>query len=307
MMATQSSRRAVVDQRTGLLLLLAWLGTLLASALPEILWREGFGRDGGPVQWLQLGGLLLLLLLTALWREATPLRGYFLVLSALFLVAGILVPGVSRSDRWLSWFGQGEAGWFRSSLGLHLLRMLPALAIWALLAGMGRKRQDYFLVKGCVDAPVEPVPWMGLRRPEPWTRFGRHLALIASGVTLLMMLLGRLPTGSEVLGVLPRLPAVLLFAAMNAFNEEFPGRAALLSQLLGVVEKQQSLLLTAALFGLGHFYGVPPGLSGVFLAGFFGWLLGKSMVETGGFLWAWTIHFLQDGIIFAFLAMAAGG
>ncbi|RME51202.1 MAG: CPBP family intramembrane metalloprotease, partial [Caldilineae bacterium] len=168
-------------------------------------------------------------------------------------------------------------------------------------------RSDYYLVKGRVDAPVEPVPWMGLREAEPWTKFGRNLAIIVSGITLVMMLLGRMPTAQEAMSVLPLLPAVLLFAAMNAFNEELPGRAALLSQLVGVVGKQQALLLTAALFGLGHFYGVPPGLSGVLLAGFFGWLLSKSMVETEGFFWAWTIHFLQDVLIFAFLAMVRGG
>jgi uncharacterized protein len=34
------------------------------------------------------------------------------------------------------------------------------------------------------------------------------------------------------------------------------------------------------------------------LAGFLGWLLAKSIVETRGIFWAWFIHFLQDVIIF---------
>ncbi|MFH0850449.1 MAG: hypothetical protein V1924_05870 [Candidatus Bathyarchaeota archaeon] len=37
--------------------------------------------------------------------------------------------------------------------------------------------------------------------------------------------------------------------------------------------------------------------------GFLGWFLGKSMQETGGFAWAWLIHFLQDVIIFTFFLM----
>ena len=57
------------------------------------------------------------------------------------------------------------------------------------------------------------------------------------------------------------------------------------------------------LLGEGHYYGVPYGVVGVLLAGFLGWFLGKSMQETGGFVWAWLIHFLQDVIIFTFLLM----
>lgn len=59
------------------------------------------------------------------------------------------------------------------------------------------------------------------------------------------------------------------------------------------------------LFGVGHFYGIPNGVVGVLLTGFLGWFLGKSMLETGGFFWAWLIHFMQDVVIFAFLAMLA--
>jgi hypothetical protein len=33
--------------------------------------------------------------------------------------------------------------------------------------------------------------------------------------------------------------------------------------------------------------------------------MGKSMVETGGFFWAWFIHFLQDVVVFFFLAAVA--
>jgi hypothetical protein len=40
----------------------------------------------------------------------------------------------------------------------------------------------------------------------------------------------------------------------------------------------------------------------VVLASFLGWLLGKAMLETRGFFWGWFIHFLQDGLIFTFMA-----
>lgn len=97
------------------------------------------------------------------------------------------------------------------------------------------------------------------------------------------------------------LPAAVLFAGMNAFSENFAYRAALLPQLLPAVGKQQALLLTAVFFGLPHFYGFPPGIGGPILAGFLGWVLGKAMVGTRGFLWPWLIQLPLD--ILAVLSM----
>ncbi len=54
---------------------------------------------------------------------------------------------------------------------------------------------------------------------------------------------------------------------------------------------------SAAIFGGVHFFGTPGGVLGVFMAGFMGWLLAKSVLETRGFGWAWFIHFLQDVVI----------
>jgi ABC-type antimicrobial peptide transport system permease subunit len=50
---------------------------------------------------------------------------------------------------------------------------------------------------------------------------------------------------------------------------------------------------------------VPSGILGVLLSSFLGWFLGKSMLETKGFTWAWLIHFLPDAFIFTFFAISA--
>jgi len=34
------------------------------------------------------------------------------------------------------------------------------------------------------------------------------------------------------------------------------------------------------------------------MAGFLGWLLARSVVDTRGMFWAWFLHFLQDVVIF---------
>jgi hypothetical protein len=40
------------------------------------------------------------------------------------------------------------------------------------------------------------------------------------------------------------------------------------------------------------------------MTGFLAWLLGKSVLETKGLLWAWFIHFLPDVVIFYSYAIA---
>ena len=115
---------------------------------------------------------------------------------------------------------------------------------------------------------------------------------------------------TSLIQALPLLPAVFLLAVMNSFSEEMNYRASQLAVLQGALSNRHALLLTAAYFGIGHYYGVPYGIIGVLMAGILGWLPGKSMVETKGFLWAWFIHFLQDVMIFSFMAIgsiAAGG
>lgn len=304
-MATLTSKGSEATHRSARIAV-AWIGTLLLSPLPDIIWQEVF--SGEPSQVLQARMILSLLLLglAIVWKAIRSLRGYFFLFLIIHAIYGVLYPVVEGSETWLRWFGP-DASWFWSSLGVHLLRFLTALIIWAALAAMGMRRQDYYLVKGQLDAPVEPVRWLGIKKPDPWTHFGAILAVIVSLLLLVSLVFGARPSPSDFVRALPLLPAVLLFAAMNSFNEEFPYRAALLSQLVPTVGKKHALLLTAVLFGLGHFYGMPPGVAGVLMAGFLGWLLGKSIVETRGLFWAWFIHFLQDVLIFTFIAMGSGG
>ncbi|HKL12543.1 MAG TPA: CPBP family glutamic-type intramembrane protease, partial [Halanaerobiales bacterium] len=65
----------------------------------------------------------------------------------------------------------------------------------------------------------------------------------------------------------------------------------------------QSLYLTSLFFGIAHFYGVPYGVVGVIMATFLGYIIGKSMLETRGFFWAFIIHMILDILIFSFMAL----
>jgi hypothetical protein len=217
-----------------------------------------------------------------------------------------LIPFIRASSVWVSW--ESQAPWALSALATHLLRLTPALTILSFLLLTGHKRQDFFLVKGKIDAPVEQrarALGLGSKKPEPWTRTGSIFAIIFTTVTFVYMMQISHPSLSDFLQALPLLPVALFIAVINAFNEEFTLRAAPLSQLWATLGKQQALMITTAFFGLGHFYGIPSGVLGVLLSSFLGWFLGKSMLETRGFFWAWLIHFLPDAFIFTFLAISA--
>ncbi len=146
---------------------------------------------------------------------------------------------------------------------------------------------------------------MGMKKPEPWTRIGTIFAIVFGTVTLVYLMLSVAPSLEDVILALPLIPAALLIAVINSFNEEFTLRAAPISELLSPFSKGQALMVATAFFGLGHFYGVPAGLLGVLLSSFLGWFLGKSMLETKGFFWAWLIHFIPDAFIFSFFAISA--
>jgi hypothetical protein len=51
---------------------------------------------------------------------------------------------------------------------------------------------------------------------------------------------------------------------------------------------------------------MPSGIIGATMAGVLGLVLAKSLYETNGFFWAWSIHFLQDVIIIGAVYVLAG-
>lgn len=276
--------------------------TLLVSLLPNIIWNE---TTGSTPPWL-FGAKLVLLgslwVVGRFWAALRPLRDYWLILLVLF-IAEWLSGVVGATALWQSWFG--SASFEVSMLGTQLLRFAAALVILVALFVMKRKRSLFYLTRGDLNARVEPVPWLGVKKPAEWRFFGSIAAFCISMGTLVFLLMAGLPQGDTLLKVFMTLPIILLFAAMNAFSEELNYRAALLTTLRDAVSPKQAVVLSALFFGIGHYYGVPYGMAGVVMASLLGWLLGKAMLETNGFLWPWLIHFFQDVLIFTFMAVGA--
>ncbi len=282
----------------------AWIIMLVVSVLPNAVLHELTGGAPAWLGWAKIGLLVVLAVATLFWQVLRPLRNFILLLLAIFgfeMLAGKL----TGSALWQGWFGGANAPFTTSMLGTQLVRLIVSLLMIGVLLLLGYRRSDFFLTRGQLDAPSAPVRWLGVSKSEPWTKFGGQFALYISLGTLLFLILGGRPTLAALLGALPMFPAVLLFAAMNAFSEEMTYRASLLAGLEHVIGPQQALWLTAVFFGLGHYFGVPYGVIGVVMATFLGWMMGKAMLETRGFFWAWFIHFLQDVLIFTSMAIGS--
>lgn len=165
------------------------------------------------------------------------------------------------------------------------------------------KFQEYFR-KGNISADILPEPIIGIK-PKPtenWFHFGRNFAIIISGVTAIVIYFQLIrESGISIGNILNALPFSILFALTNSFVEESITRFGVVVVLKDILKDRTIPLVSALIFGTVHYWGNPGGYLGSIVAGFLGWLLAKSILETKGIFWAWLIHFLQDVIIFSAL------
>jgi hypothetical protein len=278
---------------------------ILTSLLPTVILQEILHQDVSPdLQALMSLGVLLVGLLAAfLWK---PLRGLlpFLALFVVFVGGRWLVYNrIDELGSYPRWLGNSSFSvYMLAEQSLHLLVTLLMIAALLLLR---KKPGDFYLVKGDLAAPAEPIRWMGVRQGDRWNKLGLWLTVCISLGTLTFLVIAGRPPLDIVVRALPFLPAVLLAAASNAFTEEVVYKASFLSVLEGPLGPRQALYMVAVYFGVAHYYGVPYGVVGVLLATFLGWILARSMQETRGLFWAWFIHFWQDVWIFSFLAIGS--
>jgi hypothetical protein len=283
----------------------AWAFLLLASGLPRIILQEvlGYQISMDLASGITAAVLVIGLILTFTWSEVRGLRQFFVLFLVLVGVEWIVFTKIDQLPFFQSWLNNPSFNVFM--LAEQSLRLMVTLVIIGALYILKKRRDAFFLVKGDTNAEVEPVKLLSIKPGERWNRLGRNFTFILSLGTLAFLVFAGRPPLDLAIRALPFLPAILLAAALNAFNEEMTYKASFLSVLENVVGKQHALWLMAAYFGIGHFYGIPYGVIGVLMAGFLGWFLGKSMLETRGLGWAWFIHFVQDVLIFAFLAIGS--
>jgi membrane protease YdiL (CAAX protease family) len=281
---------------------MAWVIVLIGAGLSKILCHQ-FGCHAG--LWLPFTETILFLCLAAAAHKIPGLgnlRGFILAVAAANFGWHVAVPWIEglpvvRSlSQDLSWGGQ----FFVS----RVIRTSGALLMILTLIGSGLTSRDLFLRVGDWRAQVQPEPFLSRVRGMSWARFAVIILLLFSVLLPAFLFFTLHPQLGRVNVLLSTIPWAVAASLLNAASEEFQFRSVLLARLRDVVPSSEAILLIAVFFGVTHFFGQPGGWPGVFMAGIAGWILAKSMIETRGFMWAFLIHFVQDFVIFGFLAMA---
>lgn len=150
---------------------------------------------------------------------------------------------------------------------------------------------------------VQHVRWAGIKANENWRTMGWQSGFFIAAITLTVVYFQNPFSLDRFHQILSLLPVIFLLAASNSLVEELIFRLTIVANLETTEYKTRAPLLSGIIFGGAHYFGAPGGLPGVLMAGFLGWFLAKSMQETGGMFWAWTIHFILDVIIFSILLL----
>jgi hypothetical protein len=212
----------------------------------------------------------------------------------------LILGGLLGTQAWADW--QHTVPWVARGAVVQVLIFVPTLLLVVL--GPGRLGGASLRLRAGDDRARARAGVYTLGRRPTWRRLGTFWAVgitVGTATAMWFALGSRL---DDVSVLLWSLPAIAVLAATNTVNEEFGYRNVPLAVLPPLLGPRAALAATGLLFGLAHYYGNPPGASGVALSAFLGVLLAKSMVETGGSTWAWIIHWLQDMVIFSFLALA---
>jgi len=287
------------------IVLAAWTIVLALSLLPTVIAQEVLGRT--VTADMKAGSSVVLIaagfIVTMGWKPMRVLRPLLLLFLVLLGAQWFAFTQVGRLPIFRTWLSDPSFGVYMPAE--LLLNLIVTLAVIGLLFVVKRDRRAFYLAKGDLSAPAEPIRWLRVKSGDRWSTLGRDLTIFISLGTLAFLVISGRPSADLVIRALPFLPAILLAAALNAFNEEVTYKASILSVLVEPVGSRQALRMVAAYFGIAHFYGIPYGVIGVILAWFLGWILARSMLETRGLTWAWFIHFVQDVLIFGFLAIGA--
>lgn len=178
-MEAQSSNTLIKQNR--IVILTAWIVTLLVSILPDIILKEIFHSSPSWLFWAKEGFLLALLLISLAWKILRPLWKFILVLFVFFIL-NYGSTWLGSTALWKSWFA-GKTGFAWDMLNTQLLRLLVALLMVVVMLILCGKPKNFFLAKGNLRAEAKPIPLL-MDKPTPWSKLGWILAVCITGGTL---------------------------------------------------------------------------------------------------------------------------
>ena len=154
-----------------------------------------------------------------------------------------------------------------------------------------------FFRVGDVNVHISKIAWLGVTGNETWLEIATSIGLFITLGTAIFMFFQLKKAGVDYRYFLFSLLWSIPFSMANAFSEEAIFRIGIISPLYGIFSVSVIVLISGVVFGAPHYFGMPSGVVGAVMAGFLGWLLAMSLVETHGLLIAWAIHFVQDVVI----------
>ncbi|MDD2921869.1 MAG: CPBP family intramembrane metalloprotease [Anaerolineales bacterium] len=156
---------------------------------------------------------------------------------------------------------------------------------------------------GDVNVHISKINWLGITGKETWLKVAISMGFFITLATGIFMFLQVKKANIKISGVLKTseiwriLAWAILFSIANAFSEEAIFRMGIVSPLYGILSVSVIILISGIVFGAPHYFGQPSGVVGALMAGFLGWLLAMSLIETQGLFIAWAVHFAQDVVI----------
>ncbi len=180
--------------------------------------------------------------------------------------------------------------------------LLVGLLVVAITLVINHNSRQY-LRPGNLTNRATREKWLGINGQTSWLTIGFQLLLFISLATAIFMFLGVYYTGNINNFQWSFMGWVILFSLTNSLSEELIFRFGVIGNLADQYSKMTILLVSALLFGLPHYFGNPGGAVGVIMSGILGYILCKATLETRGLSVAWSIHFVQDVIIYLAIFM----
>jgi hypothetical protein len=177
------------------------------------------------------------------------------------------------------------------------LQLGLAVIFLAVIYFLNPENFTMFFRMGDVNAHISKIAWLGVSGKETWLEIATSIGLYITLGTAIFMFFQLKKAGADYRYLLLSLLWAIPFSMANAFSEEAIFRIGIISPLYGIFSVSIIILISAVVFGLPHYFGMPSGIVGALMAGFLGWLLAMSLVETQGLFLAWAIHFVQDVVI----------
>ncbi len=216
------------------------------------------------------------------------------ILIALVFTGALLIAGAWSKLSGFQFIENGYLNFQMTYQGLLLIITALSLLTTYLICPEGFLS---FFKWGNLSAPADELKFFGIKKDDKWLSTGLSVMVFISLITAVFMYFQLKKSHVDFSLLWPMMGWVILFSLINSFGEEMIYRLGVIAPLNGLISPMMICWVSAILFGLPHFSGMPSGVIGVVMAGVLGFVLSKSMIETNGFFWAWLIHFLQDVII----------